>query len=217
MAPEDVRAEACARLRKVSGPDDRGKALLGHTGGGWWLEWTNGEAAIFRPDTKGGRAALPERFAALMAGEPGPLQWQPYAQIAQAVHVLQAVARGLRTQHVQLRPEPAARGDGGRLVLHYADAAYRHEARAWGDATFYAPSLGGLDPADRARVLADHAPTVALPYLAALLWADTTGWVIRRADLDGLPVVLFHAPECRVIVAEVKTDEQPAGPAEGAE
>lgn len=218
MTAEAIRAEACERVRKAGGaPDARAKDVIGHAAAGWRLQWTDGSAAIFEPDPKAAtRPQLPERWAELMTAEPPALQWQPYREMARAVHVLQAVARGSKVQHVRIMPEPAGTGDGGRVVLHYADPATRHRARTWADATFYAPGVGQLPHAERAALCDEHAPALALPYLAALLWADESGWIVRRARMGGLPVVVFHAPEVRAMVAEVNTDEDetPATPAD---
>jgi hypothetical protein len=207
MTAEDVRADACERLRKVGaanvGPKER--EHFGMAGHGWRCQWTDGHAAIFVPDDGPVRKALPEAWgAALQLDDRPALQWRPYTGISRAVHVLQAFARGLRTEHarIQLEPSTLPAHDSGRVVLHYADSASTATARTWADALVYAVPEATTE--ERDDVIAAAAANVAIKYLAALLWADSAEWTIRNVQIGKVPALAFVAPEVRVLVAEVR-------------
>lgn len=217
MQADDVRADACARLRKLgNGKLTAGdQAFIGKAAAGWRLSWTDGSAAICTPDADHAtRPQLPAAWAQLLAqagdGQPA-VQWQPYTGIGQAVHVLQAVAKGLGSQHLKIDIETGHKGgELGRVVLRYHDRGVEHTASAWADAAVYA--VPQATPEERAAALQAASSKIAIPYLTALLWADSAEWMVRRVtvqakrskDTDAtIPALMFMAPEVRVLVAEV--------------
>lgn len=208
MSAEDVRAEACDRLRKAGAADvgPREREHFGMMAHGWRVQWTDGHAVILLPDAGPVRKPLPDHWSDALQlagdGDRHALQWQPYTGIGKACHVLQAFARGLHVQYarVELEPSQVPTHDGGRVVLHYRDEATTATARAWADATIHTKT-GTVEA--RAEVAQGASAQLQIKYLTALLWADSAEWIVRNVNVGKVPAVAFVAPEVRVLVAEV--------------